>query len=30
MRYNLAHQFNVGWGKYKAPYFPFNELKAFR
>lgn len=29
MRYNLAHQFNVGWGKYKAPYFPFNELKAF-
>ncbi|HFD2653580.1 TPA: DNA adenine methylase [Klebsiella quasipneumoniae] len=29
MRYNLAHQFNVGWGKYKAPYFPFDELKAF-
>ena len=25
----LAHQFNVGWGKYKAPYFPFDELKAF-
>lgn len=29
MRYNLAHQFNAGWGKYKAPYFPFEELKAF-
>ncbi|MGG8215733.1 Dam family site-specific DNA-(adenine-N6)-methyltransferase [Klebsiella aerogenes] len=29
MRYNLAHQFNVGWGKYKAPYFPFDEMKAF-
>ncbi|RWT39890.1 DNA methylase [Klebsiella michiganensis] len=29
MRYNLAHQFNVGWGKYKAPYFPFQEMKAF-
>lgn len=29
MRYNLSHQFNVGWGKYKAPYFPEKELKAF-
>ena len=29
MRYNLAHQFNVGWGKYKAPYFPFQEMKDF-
>lgn len=29
MRYNLSHQFNVGWGKYKAPYFPEKELKDF-
>lgn len=29
MRYNLSHQFNVGWGKYKAPYFPEKELKSF-
>ncbi|MFU0912840.1 DNA adenine methylase [Kluyvera intermedia] len=29
MRYNLSHQFNVGWGKYKSPYFPEKELKAF-
>jgi hypothetical protein len=29
MRYNLDHQFNVGWGKYKAPYYPMDEMKAF-
>ncbi|UXE39601.1 DNA adenine methylase [Raoultella ornithinolytica] len=29
MRYNLDHQFNVGWGKYKAPYYPLAEMKAF-
>ena len=29
MRYNLDHQFNVGWGKYKAPYFPLDEMKSF-
>ncbi|HEY2454104.1 MAG TPA: Dam family site-specific DNA-(adenine-N6)-methyltransferase [Scandinavium sp.] len=28
-RYNQAHQFNVGWGKYPAPYFPEREIKAF-
>lgn len=30
MRYNLDVFFNVGWGKYKAPYFPEKELMAFR
>ncbi|ENL6119232.1 Dam family site-specific DNA-(adenine-N6)-methyltransferase [Salmonella enterica] len=30
MRYNLDGFFNVGWGKYKAPYFPEKELIAFR
>ncbi|EBP9841840.1 Dam family site-specific DNA-(adenine-N6)-methyltransferase [Salmonella enterica] len=30
MRYNLDGFFNVGWGKYKAPYFPGKELMAFR
>ncbi|EJO8385111.1 Dam family site-specific DNA-(adenine-N6)-methyltransferase [Salmonella enterica] len=30
MRYNLDGFFNVGWGKYKAPYFPEKELMAFR
>jgi DNA adenine methylase len=29
MRYNLAQQFNVGWGGYKAPYYPMDEMKAF-
>ncbi|OON40632.1 DNA methylase [Izhakiella australiensis] len=28
-RYNLSNQFNVGWGKPKAPYFPESEIKAF-
>ena len=28
-RYNRNHQFNVGWGKYSAPYFPEAEIKAF-
>ncbi|ELH6756525.1 Dam family site-specific DNA-(adenine-N6)-methyltransferase [Salmonella enterica subsp. enterica serovar Rubislaw] len=30
MRYNLDGFFNVGWGKYKAPYFPEKEIRAFR
>ncbi|EAN3288288.1 Dam family site-specific DNA-(adenine-N6)-methyltransferase [Salmonella enterica subsp. enterica serovar Give] len=30
MRYNLDGFFNVGWGKYKAPYFPEEEIRAFR
>ncbi|EGL1837362.1 Dam family site-specific DNA-(adenine-N6)-methyltransferase [Salmonella enterica] len=30
MRYNLDGFFNVGWGKYKAPYFPEEEIMAFR
>ncbi|EHO8626335.1 Dam family site-specific DNA-(adenine-N6)-methyltransferase [Salmonella enterica] len=30
MRYKLDGFFNVGWGKYKAPYFPEKELMAFR
>ncbi|EDS2667300.1 Dam family site-specific DNA-(adenine-N6)-methyltransferase [Salmonella enterica] len=30
MRYNLDGFFNVGWGKYKSPYFPEKELMAFR
>lgn len=29
-RYNLVGAFNVGWGKYKSPYFPEEEIKAFR
>lgn len=29
IRYNLSGQFNVGWGKYKSPYFPEAELSAF-
>lgn len=28
-RYNQGHQFNVGWGSYKAPYFPEREIQAF-
>ncbi|EKS9277076.1 Dam family site-specific DNA-(adenine-N6)-methyltransferase [Salmonella enterica] len=30
MRYNLDGFFNVGLGKYKAPYFPEEEIRAFR
>ncbi|KGT87222.1 hypothetical protein NG99_23650 [Erwinia typographi] len=29
MRYNQNHQFNVGYGKYRAPYFPEDEINAF-
>lgn len=29
LRYNQAGNFNVGWGKYKAPYFPEEEIAAF-
>lgn len=29
IRYNRAGEFNVGWGKYPAPYFPENEIKVF-
>lgn len=29
IRYNLDHQFNVGFGKYRAPYFPEKEIQAF-
>jgi len=29
IRYNQAGNFNVGWGKYKAPYFPEEEIDAF-
>lgn len=29
IRYNLDGFFNVGFGKYKAPYFPEEEIKAF-
>ena len=29
IRYNRASEFNVGWGKYNAPYFPEKELIAF-
>lgn len=29
MRYNLKNQFNVGFGKYPAPYFPEEEINAF-
>ncbi|EFL5716740.1 Dam family site-specific DNA-(adenine-N6)-methyltransferase [Shigella dysenteriae] len=28
-RYNQAHKFNVGWGNYKAPYYPLDEMKSF-
>ncbi|EJU0329474.1 Dam family site-specific DNA-(adenine-N6)-methyltransferase [Escherichia coli] len=28
-RYNQAGEFNVGYGKYKAPYFPLQEMEAF-
>ena len=30
VRYNRNNQFNVGWGKYSAPYFPVGEVKAFK
>ncbi|MCU3341272.1 Dam family site-specific DNA-(adenine-N6)-methyltransferase [Enterobacter hormaechei subsp. hoffmannii] len=29
MRYNLKGEYNVGFGKYKAPYFPEEELADF-
>lgn len=29
IRYNLDHQFNVGFGKYRSPYFPEKEIQAF-
>lgn len=29
IRYNRDGQFNVGFGKYRAPYFPAEEIKAF-
>lgn len=29
IRYNRASEFNVGWGKYSAPYFPEEEIEAF-
>ncbi len=30
MRYNRSNQFNVGYGSYAAPYFPAEEVKAFK
>lgn len=30
IRYNRDGLFNVGWGKYEAPYFPEIEIKAFK
>lgn len=30
IRYNRNGFFNVGWGKYEAPYFPEIEIKAFK
>lgn len=30
IRYNLDGFFNVGFGKYKAPYFPEEEIQAFK
>ncbi|MBU4683288.1 Dam family site-specific DNA-(adenine-N6)-methyltransferase [Cedecea davisae] len=29
IRYNQRHEFNVGYGKYKSPYFPESEISAF-
>lgn len=29
IRYNQRHEFNVGYGKYKNPYFPESEIAAF-
>ncbi|EOC1883943.1 Dam family site-specific DNA-(adenine-N6)-methyltransferase [Escherichia coli] len=28
-RYNQAGEFNIGYGKYKTPYFPLQEMEAF-
>ncbi|MCZ8702677.1 Dam family site-specific DNA-(adenine-N6)-methyltransferase [Escherichia albertii] len=28
-RYNQAGEFNVGYGKYKTPYFPLQEMESF-
>ena len=28
-RYNLKGEFNVGYGKYKKPYFPLEEMEGF-
>ncbi|HEA0180384.1 TPA: Dam family site-specific DNA-(adenine-N6)-methyltransferase [Escherichia coli] len=28
-RYNQAGEFNVGYGKYKTPYFPLQEMETF-
>lgn len=28
-RYNQAGEFNVGYGKYKTPYFPLQEMEGF-
>ncbi|ELH57388.1 TPA: Dam family site-specific DNA-(adenine-N6)-methyltransferase [Escherichia coli] len=28
-RYNQAGEFNVGYGKYKTPYFPLQEMEVF-
>lgn len=28
-RYNLKKEYNVGYGKYKKPYFPLQEMEAF-
>nr|DAQ93077.1 MAG TPA: Cytosine specific methyltransferase [Caudoviricetes sp.] len=30
MRYNRSNQFNVGYGSYASPYFPTEEVKAFK
>ncbi|MDV2903123.1 Dam family site-specific DNA-(adenine-N6)-methyltransferase [Phytobacter diazotrophicus] len=30
MRYNRSNHFNVGYGSYAAPYFPAEEVKAFK
>ncbi|ENZ4282621.1 Dam family site-specific DNA-(adenine-N6)-methyltransferase [Citrobacter farmeri] len=30
IRYNRDGFFNVGWGKYEAPYFPEIEIRAFK
>ena len=29
IRYNTENKFNVGWGKYRSPYFPENEISSF-
>lgn len=30
IRYNRQGFFNVGWGKYKSPYFPEEEIRRFK